>query len=441
MARPAWLFAVVAVVAAAGCQAFVDTETGAGIGATCGKDEDCQASSCVDGLCTKDCSSADDCPEGTSCLAGSCQLPLRAAFLWVGDPATEDWTRAHEAGREAAASLPYLVESRVFPNVLTAADAASAIDQAVGQGFDVIFANSSGLGSAMQEKAQQSPDVQFLTCGGRELAQNHSSYEGRMYKAWYLAGMAAAMKAPQKQRLGMVASFVTPAVVRHVNAFTRGARQVAPDIAVEVRWIGYWHDPAPMATRKETALAGELVDTGCEVIAHQADNGLVVSVIEELAAGGATAFSIGHNGADSCPAEATRCIGAVYWTWAPLYRTLLDQIHRGAPPEYANVFENIQASAESSVVHFDAKDEAIRVELADDLLALAGEEYGVGRVFTGPFCFNDGQCVDAGAELSDDDLRAMCRFVEGVVEKSDPADPMSTDQPAVVPAQDDCAGM
>ena len=37
-------------------------------------------------------------------------------------------------------------------------------------------------------------------------------------------------------------SFVTPEVVRHINAFTRGAHRVDPSIVVEVRWEGFWFD-------------------------------------------------------------------------------------------------------------------------------------------------------------------------------------------------------
>jgi basic membrane protein A and related proteins len=432
--RAAIVLSIAALLAS--CQAFVDTDTAAGIGAQCSKDRDCQGARCQDDLCVLDCGSQEDCPEGTQCLGALCQLPLRAAFIWSGDPGAEDWTRSHEIARATLQGrLSFLTEAKAFPNVATPAGAAAAIDQAIAEKFDVIFANSPSFATTMQEKAAANEAIDFFTAGGRVLAGNHSSYDGRMYKAWYLAGQAAATKSPGKQRLGMVASFVTPTVVQHVNAFTLGARRIAPDIVVEVRWIGFWHDIAPMPPEpKEAALTEALVDTGCDVIAHQADNGLVVQKVASLASG---ALSIGYNTADSC--SAAPCIGAVYWNWTPLYLSILNDVHRGAGPENANVLADIEVNPADSVVNFDAQDDGIDVQLGGDLVGLAEEE-GVGRVFTGPFCFdNAGDCVEAGVALSDDDLRSMCRFVEGVVEKEDPADPLSIDVDAIVPLQDDCA--
>jgi hypothetical protein len=48
-------------------------------------------------------------------------------------------------------------------------------------------------------------------------------------------------------------------------------------------------------------------------------------------------------------------------------------------------------------------------------------------------------CVEPGEVLSDDELRGMCWFAEGIVERADPDDPTSADLPALVPDEGDCA--
>lgn len=67
--------ALLVVALAASCQAFVDTDTGSGIGTACTKDEDCQAARCQDLVCVLDCETQEDCPEGTQCVDLLCRLP------------------------------------------------------------------------------------------------------------------------------------------------------------------------------------------------------------------------------------------------------------------------------------------------------------------------------------------------------------------------------
>ena len=134
-----------------------------------------------------------------------------------------------------------MTEVQTTSNVVDADGAAAKAAAAVSQGFDAIFAASSDWNGAMIALAQQNPGVQFFTAGGGGGASNHHGYYGRLYKAWYLAGVAAASVEPAG-RLGVVGSYVTPAVVRHINAFVRGARTIDPDIVAEVQWMGEWID-------------------------------------------------------------------------------------------------------------------------------------------------------------------------------------------------------
>ncbi|MCC6558871.1 MAG: BMP family ABC transporter substrate-binding protein [Polyangiaceae bacterium] len=440
-----------ASIAGAGCQLFVDSEPGAGIGAPCERDAECQGAQCIEGVCASPCTGPVNCPAPARCMRdGLCQLPLRVGFVYAGDPAVEQWAQAHDLGRLAAEdALPYL-ETEVAAERLLASDAALAMDDFIDRRFDVIVATSSTMRDVAAGRAADHPGVKFLTCGAPASTQNDVSYHGRMYQATYLAGYAAARRSTSK-RLGMIGSYVTPAVVRHINAFATGARRAEPSAVVEVRWIGFWHDTDPpdaQGNTKERALTQALLAAGCDVIAHQADNGVPVTTV---AGEGGQAKAIGNNVADACPEGSTSCLGATYWQWGPLYAGLFDELHRWRWPAGQIINPGIQIDPAESVVNFGLNTALgganLAIEVSDLLAALAGDG-GASLPFRGPLCSTgqrdvDGDgapdCVAGGEAVGDEEMLGMCWFVEGLVEKADPTDPASADIPAIVPASGDCA--
>lgn len=433
-----------------GCALLLDGEPGAGIGAPCEDDGDCQGGVCVNEVCAAGCTTSSDCPAPSECTrSGLCQLPLRVGFVHLGDPDADEWTRAHEIGREEAEdALPYL-QTEAAPGKLLAADAASAMDDFIDRGFQVVVATSSSLQDIAAVKAAEHPELKFLTCGAPASTDNNVSYYGRMYQATYLAGYAAARRSSSK-RLGMIGSLVTPAVVRHINAFATGARRAAPDAVVEVRWIGFWHDVAPpdaQGRTRERAFTEALLATGCDVVAHQADNGAPVATVAELG----SAKAIGNNVPEACAGDPAACLGTTYWRWGPLYTRLLDGLHRSRWPAGQLVIPGIEVSPSGSVVNFDLNVPVgttdLAIEVSDLLAELAGDS-GASLPFQGPLCSTgqrdadgDGEpdCLGAGEAASEAEVLEMCWFAEGIVEKEDPDDPASADRPALVPPQGDCA--
>lgn len=430
-----------------GCQAFVDSNIKHGLGAPCIFDTDCQGSSCVDKICTKACESSDDCPSGTECTSlHLCQIELRAGFLYTGDPAKEQWSNEHERGRQATqTALPYL-RSEAVPNLLLQGDAANAIDNFVSRNASVLFINSPALLPTVSDKAKQYPTIQFLSCGAGTGDPNSHGYFGRLYQAWYLAGFTAGKRTSAK-RLGMVATYVTPDVVRDVNAFTLGALAADPMIHVEVRFIGFYHDlakPNPAGKSRERVLTDLLRLSGCDVIANHADNGIVVDSLE-----GTGVASIATNVADGCPKGSKSCLGSVYFNWAPLYTRILDELH-ASTFDGQGLYDSIQIGPDSSTVNF-----AVNTDVVPSSIAVAvgnmTADFANGAptlAFKGPFCAATVQrdvdmdmkpdCVPMDQSLSDDDLNKMCWFVQGVIEKADPLNPNSADQAADVPNEGDC---
>jgi basic membrane lipoprotein Med (substrate-binding protein (PBP1-ABC) superfamily) len=432
--------ALLLALCAHACQAFVEPDTLAGIGASCREDTECHASSCINGVCALECESQDDCPDGTLCTEVKlCQLPLKVAFVVPTSGANQDWTTAHLVGAQAAVAPLAFVATQVFDGADTAEEAAGLVQQAVNEGFQVVFGASSDFNGAMQAAAGANPGVQFFTCGGGGGASNHHGYYGRLYEAWYIAGKVAAKKTTTN-RLGAVGSYVTPAVVRHINAFTLGALSENPIIEVEVRWMHEWIDPVQVGVPPEDedrVLASQLLATGCDVISYHGYKRSAASKVAESAG----ASVIGNNFELACDdPKIENCIGTVYWNWAPLYRDLIVAVHGQQLQPGANALAGLQVNPAESVPNFKVVDPNLQTLVDEQRNALASAG-GVGPVFSGPFCTNgqrDPLCVDEGSTIGEDELRGMCWFVDGVV-TSDGADP-PVDTPATVPAEGDCGG-
>jgi hypothetical protein len=191
---------------------------------------------------------------------------------------------------------------------------------------------------------------------------------------------------------------------------------------------------------KETRLAKQLLATNCDVIAHVMDNGRSVAAVEAAHAAGADVYSLGNDNQDACSKGPSSCLGTPYWNWGPLYVRLFEDIHRGTWDPNIIVNDNIGVDPAKSIPNFKVNEEvaggdtAIAVSQLLTELAKPGNEH---MSFAGPY-HSTGQRpedVAEGQTLTDQELREMCWFVEGVVEKVDPDDPVSLDKPGQVPSE------
>jgi basic membrane protein A len=434
------MFAVLGTVAA--CEKFVSSEIGGGIGSSCQTNNQCQASTCKDGICVIPCSPSVKCPSGTLCAASLCQLPLDGGFLYPGEVNSEDYTRSFDRGLSAARNaLPY-TSLTATENVVLASDVTQAADSFVQQGRTVIVGTSPSHGPLLVDFADQHPDVSFLVRGSRVTRPNLTSFDARTYQAYYLAGIAAGAKSTT-HRLGFIASSYSPPIVACINAFALGAQKVNPATIVELKWMGAPHDTNPGTPKRDLTFTLDLVANGADVVAHTLDNNIPVAAISQLTPP-QNVFAIGANLNDACEIDPNRCLGTTYFNWGPLLTKLLDDIHKQVP-DNGRVLESIQVNAADSVVGFTVSDQvvgatALKQQVDTALTEIAGDD-GVSPVFAGPIqsaaCEQQTMrmpCVAMGDTLSDGDLDKMCWLVDGVVDHSSGADVQ-----ALVPAEQDCA--
>jgi len=355
---------------------------------------------------------------------------LDLGFLYVGLVGDHGWTLTHEEGRQAIEENLEAVTTAYEPSVIPA-DAPARMDAFVEAGANVIITTSYDFLSATQAAASAHPDVLFLNCSGFAAADNMGSYFGRMYQPWYLAGMVAASQSCTG-RLGVVGAVTIPETVRHINAFTLGAREVDPSAVVHVEWIGAWFD-----VEREPEVTTDLIAAGADVIVNQTDTTipLETAAAQTSTCDGetVTVWSIGYDNADSCDFAPESCLTAPYWNWGPLYVRLLEEIRAGIWDPRALVWDQMLGTPEDSTVALapmsDLVDSAVGVAVESRIPELTAAE-GIHRPFVGPLRDVNGALrVDEGDGLDDEALLRMCWFVEGVVSTGEDG----SDAPGEVP--------
>ena len=178
---------------------------------------------------------------------------LKVGFIYIGPVGDAGWTYSHDLARlKVEEALPQ-VETVIVESV-PEAEAEPFIDQLVADGADVIFVTSFGYGPAVLAAAERYPDVIFGWATGIERAPNVMTYMADFYQVYYLNGLVAGALT-ESDLLGYVAAFPIPEVKRHINAFALGAKEVNPDVQVEVVWLNAWFDPAGAQEATEALIA------------------------------------------------------------------------------------------------------------------------------------------------------------------------------------------
>lgn len=359
----------------------------------------------------------------------------KAGFVYVGPVGDHGWTKTHDDGR-LAVEENLGIPTEYVPSV-SPADGVSTLDTLVANGNNLLFTTSFDFVSATQQAAANHPEALFFNCSGGVYADNLGSYMGRMYQPMYLAGMVAG-SVTQTNRLGLVLSVPIPEIVRHANAFTLGAREVNPDVVVEVAWVNNWFD-----AELEPELTNQLIQNGADIISNQTDTTIPLetaagqTVTVDDGAGGTTeipVYSIGYDNPDSCSFAPDTCLTSAYWNWGPMYTSLIESVIDGSWKPEEIIWEQMKATPSESAVHLSEFSTLVpgAVRLAvdariPDLVDPAGSQLP----FVGPI--NDvlgEQRVGAGDSLDDDALNRMCWFVDGVITH----DAEDGDVPAEVPA-------
>jgi basic membrane protein A len=332
-------------------------------------------------------------------LATAEEKKIKTGFIYVGPVGDAGWTYAHDEGRKAMETLPFVEPSTYIESVPEGAESARVITGLVRKGHNLIFTTSFGYMDATLDVARRNKDVVFMHCSGYKTAENVGNYFGRMYEPRYLSGIVAG-KMTKANVIGYVAAFPIPEVIRGINAFTLGVQSVNPKAEVRVVWTQTWFDPGI-----ERDAADSLLDVGADVLAMHQDAPATLQAAEAR-----NAFVIGYN-SDMRDFAPNAFLTAPVWNWGPLYSKIAQEVKDG--------------TWKSESIWWGMKEELVQLapisdRVPADVKALVEEQTaaiksGALHPFAGPVTDQNGTVqIAAGATPDDGHLLGMSYFVKGV---------------------------
>ena len=358
------------------------------------------------------CGGSDSSSDTTAAPAAS---DVKVAVVYIGVPDDKGWTYQHEQGILELEKEMGITVKRV-ENVPEGPEGVSTFEQLAADGYDLIFATSFGYGAPMADVAAKNPNGCFQWATGAKflltkdgggtyadfaaLPTNLGTYFGAAEEARYLSGIAAG-KASSSGKIGYVAAFPIPEVLRGINAFTLGARSVNPDATVQVSWTKTWFDPT-----LEKQAAESLLDAGVDVMAQHQD-----TTAPGIAADAKGAKWVGYN-SDVKEAAPKAWLTAPTWNWGPYYIKTAKAVAGGTCPtdEYYGSMADGMVTLASFGESVDADTQAAIIAKGEEIKA------GTFAPFTGPINDQDGKEVIAAGEKADlGALLSMSYFVEGVI--------------------------
>lgn len=240
-----------------------------------------------------DAAASDATPTEAAQTTGIAKEDLKIGFIHISDPSDMGYTYNHDLGTWAMAEALGLSDDQIINKYNVAEDdsCATAINECIEAGCQIIFATSFGFGDYMSEAAAAHPEVQFCHATGSAAAasglSNYHNYFTSIYEARYLAGIAAGMKLNElkQTKLGYVAAYPYAEVISGYTAFYLGAKSVCADVTMDVMYTNSWNDPV-----LEAQVAQTLIDGGCKVISQHSDSTAPATTAEKNGA-----FQVGYN--------------------------------------------------------------------------------------------------------------------------------------------------
>jgi len=326
---------------------------------------------------------------------------IKVGFVYVGPIGDFGWTHEHNIGRLAVEeALGDKVETTYVESVPEGPDAERVIRQMAQSGHDLIFTTSFGYMNPTNKVAAQFPDVKFEHATGfKRETPNVSTYSARFYEGRSVIGHIAGHMT-ETNKIGYIASFPIPEVVRGINAAYLAAKAVNPDVEFSIIWVATWFDPG-----KEADAANALIDQGVDVIMQHTDSPAAMTIAEEK---GILAFGQASDMAQFGP---NARLSSIIDDWAPYYIERAQAVLDGTW-ESTDTWHGIK----EGMVAIGSFSDKIPADVQASAQAIAdGIVAGEFHSFTGPINKQDGSPWLAEGETADDGtLLGMNFYVEGI---------------------------
>ncbi len=337
---------------------------------------------------------------GLGGVAAHAAEKLKVGFIYVGPVGDLGWTHQHDQGRKAVEkAFGDKVETTYVESVPEGADAERVMTQMALSGAKLIFATSFGYMDAVQNVAKKFPNVKFEHATGYKTAPNVSTYSARFYEGRMVIGHIAG-KMTKTNKIGYIASYPIPEVIRGINAAYLAAKAVNPNVQFKIVWVFTWFDPA-----KEADAANALIEQGVDVIMQHTDSPAALTIAEKK---GIYAFG---QASDMKKFGPNARLTSIIDNWAPYYIQEVKAVMDGTWKSHAT-WDGIK---QGMVKIGDFSDKMPADVKASAQKIIDGLKAGTLHPFTGPINKQDGSVWLKPGEVADDaTLAGMNFYVEGI---------------------------
>ncbi|ETF09869.1 BMP family ABC transporter substrate-binding protein [Pseudomonas atacamensis] len=332
-------------------------------------------------------------------LSASAADPLKVGFVYIGPIGDHGWTYQHEQGRKALAEkLGTQITTNYVENVAEGADAERVIRNMAKDKYDLIFTTSFGYMNPTVKVAKQFPKVTFEHATGYKQDKNLGTYLARTYEGRYVSGFLAA-KMTKTRKIGYVASFPIPEVIRDINAIQLALNKYNPGTEIKVVWVNSWFDPG-----KEADAANALIDQGVDVVFQHTDSPAPIQAAERRGV-----YAVGY-ASDMAHFGPKAVLTSIVNDWAPHYIQATQSVidHTWKSQDYwGGLKEGTVELPISDLVPAPVKAEAEQL--------IADIKSGALQPFTGPIKDQAGvEKIPAGVSATNAELASMNYYVEGM---------------------------
>ncbi|MDR2825619.1 MAG: BMP family ABC transporter substrate-binding protein [Deltaproteobacteria bacterium] len=327
------------------------------------------------------------------------QKPFKIGFVYISPVGEAGWSYSHYVAREALAKQPDILT--YYKEAVPAEDSEEVMLKMAEKGYDMIVSTSFSYQDATLNVAKKFPNTVFIHCSGNQTAPNVSNYFGRMYQARYLTGMVSGLMSKTNQ-IGYVAAYPIPEVIRGINAFTLGVREVNPQAQVRVLWVNQW-----FGRDRERKAALKLIEAGADVLTSHQDSPWVQGAVA-LEQG---VHFVGYHSDVSKFFEEAHLVSAI-WNWTPYYQSVVAKVRAGTWKSSSDWLD-----MKSGAVDISSYGPKVPQEVRAKVDARKNEIIeGKYVVFQGPVKDQNGkERIAKGAFPTDHDLAVQDWFVEGVI--------------------------
>lgn len=332
-------------------------------------------------------------------LPAQAEDPLKVGFVYVGPIGDHGWSYQHDQGRLAVEKhFGDKVKTTYVENVPEGADAERVIRNLAKTGHDLIFTTSFGFMNPTIKVAKKYKKVKFEHATGYKTAKNAGNYLSKTFEGRYVAGFVAA-KMTKSNKIGYIASFPIPEVIRDINTVQLALNKYNPEAELKIVWVNSWFDPG-----KEADAANAMMDQGVDVILQHTDSPAAMQAAERRGK-----YAVGQ-ASDMSSFGPNAHLMSVVDDWAALYIRKTQEVMDGTwkPESYwgGMAEEDIKVPAFTNMPEAVAKEAQ---QLVDDITS--------GKVFpfTGPIKNQAGELmVKEGEKMPLKDLLGINWYVEGI---------------------------